>query len=453
MLLKLAKFFFFVALLNVVVVLPATSAPYAGEYYFFRTAVELSSASLALWWGFAASPDALNSRVSAMAADPLFRAVTVFVLAFLAACIFAYDAHAAFWSSYTRGDGGFQMLHNYAFFVLAFLLLKTEQDWRRALKVVVVVACLSIAYGLLAAALPLSFLGYLSPDGKPVAASFAARLFSDMRFTGSLGNAAYLATALLFAMAFSLYLAFTSLPKPGREKTFLYAILILVLLTFFLMTQTRGALLGLMAAIAAFVAFLAVSDARYRKRAAVTIVVLVTLSAAALSSRQLMARFDVPEVRLLEMSMSEANARARFWAWHAAWDGFRERPLLGWGPENFEVVFDRNFDSRFFVPGGGKVTWYDRAHSAVFDYLAETGLFGLAAYIAIFVVFYQQLLRYVRRTHNVRAQRSSAMSTALLFAVPIAFLVQASLFFDVLPSYVNLFLFLALSARCFRLAR
>lgn len=449
MLLKLSRFFVCGALFSILI------APFAGYddgYYFFRVAVELALACLVLWWGFEAPPGVLRERLARIAADQLFRAVSLFVLAFLAACLFAYDRNAAFWSGYTRGDGGFQMLHYLAFFILLLLVFDTAKHWRLALTFTVTAACLSIAYGILAAALVPSFLGYLDPAGIPTAPTFFGRLLSNTRFMGSLANPAYFATTMLFALAFALYLAFTSRWRPGWGKWLFYAAVIFFLLVFLVLSQTRGALLGLTAGVVSFFAYLAFSDVRYRRRAAAGILILAALSVTAFFARDSLIMLDTPGQRLLHLDVREVPVRGRLWAWNSAWQGFQERPLLGWGPENFGTVFDRHFGPSQYVPIITSEPWEDRAHSIFFDYLAETGLVGLAAYAGIFAVFYAQLFRNLhdrRKGTNVK-HPISPFTPALFFAVPVAYLVQGLVFFDVLAIYLNLFLFLALSAHWFR---
>jgi O-antigen ligase len=449
-LLKLCRFFLYLALFGAVFVLPSTAQPFAGEYYFFRVAIELSLSCLVLWWGFQAPPGALKERLARTVADPLFRAVSLFVLAFVAACLFAYDPSAAFWSGYVRGDGGFQMLHNYAFFVLLLVAFDTAKDWRRALTFTVLAAGLCIAYGILAAGLVPNFMGYTDKDGLPSAPTFFGRLFSDTRFKGSLNNPLYVAITLLFAMAFALYLAFSSQWKSGWGKRLFYSAGIFILLLFFVLTQARGPLLGLLAGAASFFGYLAFADARYRRRAAGGILILAALVIVAFSARNFLSAQNIPGHRLLQADVREVSVRGRFLYWDAAWRGFQERPLLGWGPENFATVLDRHFDPRIYLPGAASETWIDRAHSVVFDYLAETGLLGLAAYTGVFAVFYRQLFRSERRWRAGAEHSPSQYTQALFFAVPVAYLVQGLVFFDVLTTYLNLFLFLGLSARSFR---
>ncbi len=137
---------------------------------------------------------------------------------------------------------------------------------------------------------------------------------------------------------------------------------------------------------------------------------------------------------------SDTTAQTRFWVWGEAWQGFLERPVLGWGPENFTPVFDKFFNPNFYMPGQNNETWFDRAHSVYFDYLTETGMLGLLSYLAIFFVFYWEFFK------NPHKHADSQLQKGLIVALPVAYLVQGIAIFDVFPMYLCLFTFLAFGA-------
>ena len=143
--------------------------------------------------------------------------------------------------------------------------------------------------------------------------------------------------------------------------------------------------------------------------------------------------------RLLRVSIFDRSVQSRLWVWQTAYEGWKERPLLGWGPENFTKVFNNRFDIRHFVPDEPSDTWYDRAHSVFFDYLVETGIFGLLSYLGIFAVFYWQFIKSQITNYQ------SLITNALLFTFPVAYLIQGIVLFEILPLYLLLFFFLALS--------
>jgi hypothetical protein len=542
MLLKLSKFFTYASLFCVLVVLTNAFFPFiGGKTYWFRIAVELAVAFAMLWWAFEAPPGEARRRFRETFKKPLVVAVSIFVAVFLLAALFADNPHGAFWSNYERGEGGFQMLHYYAFFVLLSLFFTRWEDWRKLFIVGVAAAFLMVVYGIASA----HFLGttfyyipdwlyrflhalfpsttpetfsirfvsaYLGPGGQPVASTFLERLFwPSVRFQGSLGNPAYVAPYLIFTMFFCLYLAV----REKRARWWWVAGTAFFGL-FALLTQTRGAFLGFLAAVFAFLFYFIVHTegrARLRARIALWGFVLVnwllafkalsfrilegTLGRAALEDSSLwwFARrlYDVglPQEILVYVCIAsivffasvdfilttrhatrrlvaaillgvlliggsfyarervagskEAQKVAesfstRVWTWGSALQGFQERPLLGWGPENFPAVFDKYFNSKHYVPGENRETWFDRAHSVFFDYLAETGLIGLLAYLAIFIVF---AVEFFRRT---KPYAETLILSGLILAVVTGYLVQASVLFDVLPIYLNLFLVLAFAA-------
>ncbi|MCR4328823.1 MAG: O-antigen ligase family protein [Patescibacteria group bacterium] len=485
MLLKLSKFFTYISLFSVLVVVKSTFFPFiGGKAYFFRVAIELAVAFAFLWWAFEASHGEAMRRVRTTFRKPLVIAVSFFALAFLLASVFAYDPHAAFWSNYERGEGGFQMLHYYAFFLLLAMFFDTRKDWNRFFVTAVIVTICMVGYGIGAAALTphcpigthltdagpsssipqictgssltassgaqyapvnrsvFGFVGpYLRIDGQPVAPTFLGRIFSDRRFQGSLGNPAYVAPYLMFGIFYCLYLGF----KEGirKQKRVLWVVIAAVFFIFLILTQTRGTFLGLIAAALVFLLYLAIrGSGRIRRFSIITLLAFFLVNATLFIAHDNTLVRKIPFVeRFYNLGSAESFA-PRLWTWGSAWEGFKERPVFGWGPENFPAVFDAHFDSRHFIPGQDTETWFDRAHSVVFDYLSETGVVGFFAYLSIFAFFFAGF--FVR--DRVRMLPDVLMRRALILALPVGYLVQALVLFDVLPIYLNLFIFLAFAA-------
>ena len=440
MLLKISKFFLYASVFSVVIVMTSTFFPFiGGKDYFFRFSVELAAIFFILWLAFETKGGEVLNRLREVFGRPLFVAVSVFMLVVLLSTIFAYDPNAAFWSNYERGDGGFQMLHYYTFFVLLVLLLEKKEDWRLLFKISVFAAVLMILYGVFAN------LGwadnFISPyQGGKVPTTLWQRLV-EARFQGSLGNPAYVAPYLLFSLFYVAYLWFGSQFKNKRLGSLIYGGLFIVFLFFFILSQTRGGLLGLGAGLFVFIVYLIIAIPRLRKWLIPVFVALVLLGSSLVYFRQSdFIKKKIPGGRIFDIAFSEQTVNTRLWTWGSAWNGFKERPVLGWGLENFSAVFDKYFDPRHFVPGKNTETWFDRAHSLFFDYLAETGILGLLSYLGIFVVFFISLFSKI-----IKGTKTSPIMIALLFSLPVAYLVQGAAIFDVLPIYINLFLFFAFS--------
>ncbi|MBI4087314.1 MAG: O-antigen ligase family protein [Candidatus Liptonbacteria bacterium] len=438
MLLKLSKFFLYASVFAVLIVMISAFFPFiGGKDYYFRFTVELALICFVLWWGFVAEPGAARKMAKASFAKPMFIAVSLFVLVFLLASAFAYDPVSAFWSNYERGEGGFQMIHYYAFFVLLSLLFTTKEDWAMLMKVSVMAAVFMILYGVLAnLGLVKTFISVYQ-EGTPPAGVWSR--LTQGRFQGSLGNPAYVAPYLLFSL---FYLAYLWVSRSA--KTVLsglgYGGLALVFLFLFVLSQTRGAFVGLGTAVFVFLAYLAWHSKDLRKWLLSILVVCVALVSGLIYYHDSAFVKKLPGGRIFDISISDQTVTTRLWTWGSAWEGFKERPILGWGPENFSAVFDKYFNPGHYVPGKNTETWFDRAHSLYFDALVETGALGFLSYFGIFAVLFWQLARF--SANNVR---SAVVQKGLIIALSLGYLVQGLAIFDVLPIYINLFLFFAFS--------
>ncbi len=453
---KLSRFFLYSSIFCVVIVMASTFFPFiGGKYYFFRFTIEASLACLLLWWGFEAPAGELESRFAKLWKTPIFKAVSAFVLMFTLAALFADDPHLAIWSNFERGEGAFQMLHYYGLFVLLGVWFRDHEDWRKLFKLSLVAAMCMIVYGVGAAMLtpqtdasgqvlgytaPFNFIGpYRNAQGAPTASSTLGRIFApDARFQGSLGNPAYVAPYLLFCMFYALYLWIERGRGQDIKKHIGYIALLATFLVFFVLSQTRGGFLGLAAALIIYFIYIAFTSERFRKPAAIGLGVVAVIAGLLFAFRGPLVAHNIPGSRFLTISLSENTAQTRFWTWGSAWAGFKERPILGWGPENFSTAFDRHFNIKHFIPGQNTETWFDRAHSIIFDYLAETGLLGFLSYIGMFIAFLYSFFHFRKSANAI-----SPWLQGLLLTIMVAYLVQGLILFDVLPIYINLFIVLA----------
>lgn len=424
------------ALFAAALVASGTFFPFIGiKAYWFRLWVSIALAAFLWWAGFGSAPGEAWARTRRAFREPLVLAVSGFVAAFLLATVFADDPRLAFWSNFERGEGGFQMLYYYAFFLLLVLVLRDKKDWRLLLWAMAFAALGVIGYGVLAAS------GITDAQGAPVFIGPARP--SDWlgeRFWGSLGNPAYAGTYLLLAAMLALLLY--SLERAPRRREALTAVIGL-LAVFFLLSQTRGAFLGLAAGGVAALVPIGLSLPRMRIWLLTGAAALLLLFAGLVPYRDSSFVRGLPVFgRLFRISLSDRSVETRVWVWQAALRGSKERPLVGWGPENFAKVFDAHFDTRHYDPHEPSETWYDRAHNVFVDYAAETGLTGLIAYLGVFGTLYWRLFRLRKRIE----QSEGLPAVALLFAFPAAYLTAGLVLFEVLPIYLCLLPFLGFAS-------
>lgn len=457
---SIARWYLYISTFCVIIVMNSIFFPFiGGKDWFFRFATELALASVVLWWAFEARKGEFAARIKQLFRKPLTIAVTVFTVMFELACLFAYDMHAAFWSNYERGEGGFQMLHYYLFFLLLVFLFKEERQWKTFFKTSLIAGGIMILYGIGG---NYSLNGFIGPySGSTAPAGWWHELI-DGRFQGSLGNAAYVGAYLLFSMFYIGYL-WTSDRIAGiltKGKIWGYSLMLAVAIFFFVLAATRGAFLGLFAGVFAAVVYAVIaSRGKVRKWGLVILCLLVLAAAGIYAARNTKFVQDSTPGRLFQISLNDQTAKTRLWVWGEAWQGFKERPITGWGPENFTAVYDKFFNPSFYVPGQNSETWFDRAHSIYFDYLSETGILGFLSYFAIFAVLFAVIAKKFRRDEQARNEQAQGAEAALkkhgtalhiqqaiLLGIPVAYLVQGVAIFDVLPMYVSTFALFAFAA-------
>lgn len=384
----MARFLVLGAILSVIVVSHFTIFPFVvGKTIVFRFFVELTAMCYLI---AAIRPIGLTRPI-----NPMVIATTVFVLISSIIGIFDYDPALSFWGTYVRGEGLIQLWHYYALFLLVILLFRDERhrQW--------------LWWILVATAVGVIILGVV-----PWLRDYVV----DSRFKGALGNPAFTAAFLLFAIGWAELLKRSWLIRGGLMAFFLIGIFL---------TGTRGALLGLGMGVVVVLVMVAY---RYRRRIRlIGPICLISLIGAIGLIGSIGRTYDA---RIFKFSLAEQTAQTRLWIWQSALAGWRERPLLGWGPENFSEVFDRHFDARHYRDASKhSEVWFDRAHNVVADQLVTTGIVGLLAWLMIWAVYYWQLLTN-RKSFSKKEQ-------VVFSALPAIYLGQGMLVFDTLATQIN----------------
>ena len=241
----------------------------------------------------------------------------------------------------------------------------------------------------------------------------------ESRTFANLGNPIFLGAYLAMAVFVVLGRLTTSVRAvlagdPCRRchigRAAVYGVIVTVDLAAIAFTQSRGPVVGLYAGLVCF--WLLLAAAGYVRRLAVAALVVLALPAVFL------ALLHVPDgplhaIRQWEgvgrfgriLDTREAGVRGRPLIWngvatlmtphepleypdgsHDRWNGLR--PLIGYGPETLAVVFER-FQTPDLARLEGRIDsvwccYVDRAHNAMFDAWATTGVLGVVAYLGLF---------------------------------------------------------------------
>ena len=135
--------------------------------------------------------------------------------------------------------------------------------------------------------------------------------------------------------------------------------------------------------------------------------------------------------RLANISYADGTTLSRFTIWKMSYEGWKERPLLGYGQDNFGYIFARHFDPIMY----GQEPWFDRSHNVFFDWLVAGGILGLLSYLSLFAIALYLIFK-------VKGDLT-AKEKALLLGVLVTYFVHNTLVFDNLTSYIIFFMLLA----------
>jgi len=326
--------------------------------------------------------------------------ILIFIFVLILTSISGINFERSFWSTYERMTGIFTFLHLLAFFVILTSTFKERGDWEKILFVSVLVGII-ICFGVLTST------GLSSRGG------------------GTIGNTSFLAAYLLFDIFFALVLFLQQ--KSSFLRVF-SGVSLLFLVPTLLTSTARGAIVAFWSGLfLILLGYLIFSKKKKLKKAGTYLIFcLVILSIIALIVQPSFLKNRVEKV-LKDM-------KPRFVVWEKGWKGFLEKPIFGWGPENFNVVFTKFFNPCVFLSECGGEIWFDRVHNIVLDTLVNSGIVGLLSHLLVFAVSIFALFK-------ICFKKEENMIPCLLMAVLlIIYFAQNLLVFDMISSYTVFFL-------------
>jgi len=298
-----------------------------------------------------------------------FILISVFLFINLFSAIFGLDFYKSFWSNFERMEGVISLIYLTIYLFLLIILFKTKRDWLVNIKLVLAVSLLVSLYGL---AQKFSLL--------PV---FQAGI---NRIASTIGNAAFLAGFLLLAIGLGSYYYLIEESKKYKISALIIIFLDLIVL---LLTSTRGAILGLAVGLFIFILLnLIFAQGKLKKYSSVALLIFLMIATGFYFSRQFFTKSNIEFInRLASISWRDPTINNRLLVWQMALAEFKERPWLGVGLENFNIVYNKYFTPRI------SEDWFDRTHNVYLDQLAANGLIGLIVYLAVFGYLFFLLFR------------------------------------------------------------
>ncbi len=349
-----------------------------GKAFYFRILVEIAFAA---WAILAFIEPKYRPRIS-----PLTIGVTLFALIALIADLLGVNPLRSLWSNFERMEGWIVIIHLWAFYIVTTSLfgpmdlrsggVSTEngqRSWHRWFNASLLIAFIVALYGIA------QFLGW-TPTHQ-----------GATRLDASLGNSAYMAIYMLLSGFIAAYMFFVARAKKmlyAGSLQWVYAVLAVLFGFIILETQTRGTILGLIGGImlaCAIYAFFGKGESKKRRWISGGIIALIVLLGLvfwanrhnpSITTNPILGRFS-------NLSWYEASNQARQFIWPMAINGAMHRPLFGWGQENFNYIFNADYNPAMYA----QEQWFDRAHNVFLDWLVDSGIVGLMAYLALYVLF------------------------------------------------------------------
>ena len=387
----------------------------SGKNFAFRILAELAAA---LWLVLV-----FINRKEWFRNSPILTAILGFTFVVGLASLFGVNPYKSFWSNYERMEGYITILHLTLYFLIIKNIFKSRRDWKIFFSMILLASVLVSLF---------SFIDILDENAlstKRLMMEYGTRKF------GTLGNPPFLAAYLLIASFIGLLLA------SQMQKTYLKLVCFMAVIlncAVIYMTATRGAIL---AAIAGVIMLISMSVLGRSKKSGLSmlprIVLLLLILSIIVSGVFLVSgdneivRQDQTLSRFISM-ISSGSAQTRFDTWKMAWNGIKERPILGWGQENFIAVYTVNL-----IPIDWNGIWIDRAHNIVIEWLINAGFIGLISYLSIFGT-----ALYILRQAD-REKTLSRNEVLIIFTALVVYFIQNLFTFDTVNTYIIYFAFLA----------
>ncbi len=386
------------------IVIPDLIFPYiSGKNFTFRILIEFS---LAMW-----IPLLIGFKEYRPSVTPILLSILFFTFIVGIADLFGVNPYKSFLSNYERMEGYITIIHLTLFFLLIKSLLKSWREWKILLNLCVLCGVLVCIYAIVNP-VPMRITRFTDP--------YVGRLY------GTLGNPPFLASYLLLTMFLGIILIYNI---KNFYLKFVYTLAVIFNLLVICLTATRGAVLAMVfgAPFFAFLWFLFAKDNHRRKIAIlmIAVVIIFFLAGFLISNSDFMS--DSKALQRFKNLSSDPSVKARLDVWRMAWNGFKERPLLGWGQENFVAIYTVN--KLRFTPE--VLEFMDRAHNVIIDWLISVGILGFISYLAI---FYFSIYTLHRRFKEGKIQSIGYITILTVFFV---YFFQNLFTFDTISTYLS----------------
>ncbi len=327
---------------------------------------------------------------------PLDLPLLAFITSATVSTALAVNRSVAVFGTYLRYEGLLTLLTYAALFWLVSQALTTRAEVRGLLRSLLAGAYVAAVVAVLQSVVATA-LGTVGP------AETGFTFGGWVRASGTFGNANFL--GILLAMMLPVAVDGTLRERSGLDRA-LHANAVAVLVLALLLTFSRSAWLGAAAGVA-LAMWGPLSRSRRARAGALAGALLLLVVPAALAGSPAGRAVAARLVSLANPVAGTGSTRLHIWAGTVRM--IDARPLLGWGPDTFGLVYPE-FRTGDWTPGAQ----VDRAHSDLLDVAAARGLLGAATYLATLAALALAFWRG-RRQEGALA----ALGTVVAYEIPL----------------------------------
>ena len=381
----------------------------------------------------------------------ILAALAVWLLISLVAAFTGVSTVRSLWSTYERMQGIVDLAHWFVFITMTGAVFRSLSDWR-ILFTVNIVVCMTV-----------SFLGINQHYGIFGMEGFGIR--SAVRIESTLGNSTYLAAYTMVSTLMALSLIIHSLAtqtlgsggeraeraprsmtarrrRRGEERqtsservSFNYlpwlqsvwVLSIMLNLWGLWLTSARGSVVGLGAAAFVFsVGYLIWGRIRMARIISYALVgVAIVVSGLFIAARTTGVLEPIPDsdtmlARFSWVGLEDLSIRGRVGGARAGLLAYGEKPVLGWGPENFLIAWGKHTDAE-----SAKTEQFDQSHNKLLEELTTKGTLGFVSYMLVWLAMAWAMFRSIRRRRGY-----GQLSVLIIAATMLAYFVQNLFLFD-----------------------
>lgn len=340
---------------------------------------------------------------------------------------FAVNPTLSFWSTLERGTGLLTLYHALAFTLVVASLVKRDG--------------LPYLYTLFKWIISGAFILALSVWTGNEGFNLAYNAIKNSQGGGLMGNSSLAAPYLLFSLFFGIFLLLQK-SISSWWKVFISVTVITILFSPLfinirgltaingsLLGTARGVVLGLFVGIAVSIfGYLILSKNKIKKIVGITSILI------------LLVIFSVGWVELvkpdtyLHNKFTQSASGSRFIFWEVAQKSISQHPFFGYGPENYMIAFQENFNPKILNMEYGHESWNDKAHNIYYD----TGVSGGYPAILFYAIFLASIFYFIYRAFVFG--KISHLQASILWGLLVGYIFQNLFVFDSLLSILALFM-------------